>query len=268
MVNSRPEEEGRALAYVASLFFTVGLAIYAGVLYCCRSLLSQFRNRRSANWPTAPGQITTCDVRSVHGRAIDYTLGIIGYSYQAEGNYYSGYLVRQFWDEQRGWDFVDAYRDKSVLIHYKLADPNRSALSEDEQHHGAKSAQTIALLPAVPLSGGIALLWALRNVSDWAESKLQRAARSWPSVSAVVEYAEARVVDDEAHWGGELHYRYSVDGATYSDSYYFRAYGQSDAEEQVRPWRDRNIVVHYYPGDPRRSVFVPQEQTQMSAIAE
>ena len=113
MVYLREEEEGRALAYVASIFFSLGLTGFAAAVFGFRILLKSARTSWAANWPTASGQITTCNVKAIHGRFLDYALGVIGYSYQIDGNYYSGYLTRQFWDEQRAWTFVDACKDKS-----------------------------------------------------------------------------------------------------------------------------------------------------------
>ena len=55
---------------------------------------------------------------------------MIGYSYQIDGNYYSGCLTRQFWDEQRAWTFVEACKDKSILVPYKLGNPQISILRE------------------------------------------------------------------------------------------------------------------------------------------
>jgi len=102
----------------------------------------------------------------------------------------------------------------------------------------------------------------LRNVSDWAETMLHKKAQNWPSVLGRVEYAEPMMVGDDydAHWGGDVHYSYSVNGASYSASYYFRAYSNEDAEDLVQEWRNRRVVVHYFPGNPSRSVFIPEEQ--------
>ena len=82
------------------------------------------------------GTITTCNVKAVHGRFIDYALGQIGYSYEANGSYYSGYFVRQYNDEQDAWTFVDANRDRQLLVRYRLDDPSVSVLRETDQVGG------------------------------------------------------------------------------------------------------------------------------------
>lgn len=264
MVYMDGEAEGRALAYLGSVLFSLGLLLFSALVFAWRELLRSAKERRSANWPTAWGRITTCDVKAFHGRFGDHALGILGYSYQIEGSYYSGYLVRQFWGEQQAWTFVDAWRDKSVLIHFKLTNPQFSVLREAEQL-SAVCVNQRNLRPAAPFGPGVAILWALRNVSDWAEAKLNREARDWPSASAIVDYAEPKILDDDAHWCGDLHYVYSVGGVPYSNSYYFRANGEEDAREQVEPWRNREIIVRYYQRNPARSVFVLEEQDQPAA---
>jgi hypothetical protein len=267
MTYSRPDEEGRALAYVGSILFSLGLGVFSAAAYGWRALTASVQNHGSADWPTAPGRITTCDVKAIHGRFIDYALGVIGYSYDIEGNYYSGYLARQFWDEQRAWTFVDSCRDKSIMVHYKLTNPEASVLRETEEIGLLAPRRGGFRVPGAGFAPGLGILWRLRDVSDWAEAKVQEQARNWPPVYATVDYAEPRVMDDEAHWGGEPHYSYSVDGSSYSNSYYFRGYDEDGARELMEGWRDRRIVVHYFAGNPARSVFIPEEQDQSTKAA-
>ena len=90
-----------------------------------------------------------------------------------------------------------------------------------------------------------------------------------PSADAIVDYAEPKIAgdDENTHWVGDLHYSYSVNGNSYSASHYFRASGNDDAEDLVKEWRSRRIVVHYFPGNPSRSVFIPQEQHPSATMA-
>jgi hypothetical protein len=263
MVYSRPEEEGRALAYVGSIFFSLGLAVLAALTFGFRAVVRSLRKSWAATWPTVSGQITTCDVKAIHGRFLDYALGVIGYSYQIDDDYYSGYLTRQLWDEQQAWTFVDACKDKSVLVHCKPGKPQVSVLREIDPTGVLAIRQRRFESPHYRFGPVLAILWALRNVSDWAENRLHKEAQNWPSVSGTVEYAEPMMGgdDSDAHWGSDLHYSYSVDGKSYSASYYFRASSEEDARELVKGWRNREILVHYFPANPARSVFVPQDET-------
>lgn len=173
MTYSRPDEEGRALAYVGSILFSLGLGVFSAAAYGWRALTASVQNHGSADWPTAPGRITTCDVKAIHGRFIDYALGVIGYSYDIEGNYYSGYLARQFWDEQRAWTFVDSCRDKSIMVHYKLTNPEASVLRETEEIGLLAPRRGGFRVPGAGFAPGLGILWRLRDVSDWAEAKVQ-----------------------------------------------------------------------------------------------
>ena len=269
MGTSRLDDDGRALAYVGSLLLSFGLAVFGAIAYIFRALLKSASERRAANWPTASGEITTCDVKAIHGRYLDYAVGIVGYSYRMDDDYYSGYLTRQFWDEQQAWSFVDTFKDKSVLVHFNLSRPQSSVICEVDQPHvlplplekraHSSSQQRFDLV--------LAVLWSLRNVSDWAERMLQSKAREWPSTYATVEYAESAMIGDEPdlHWGGELHYSYLVDGSTYSSTYNLLAFDEADANDTVEEWRNRKVLVHYFPGDPSRSIFIPEEQDVSAA---
>src|SRR6266496_4566712 len=263
---SREEQEGRALAYVGSLVFSVGLAAFASLAFFFREMLRTIRERRAENWQAASAQVTSGDVTAIHGHFIDYAIANVGYSYSLEDNYYSGYLTRQFWSEQAAWTFADACREKSVMIQYRPEKPRVSVLRDLEL------SRTLPMSPSRPFGrhswfgSRVAILWSLRNVSEWAEKRLQREAINWPSTEATVEYAEPLIadVDDRAHWVGELHYSYSVDGCTYSGSHYFRAYDEDDAREQVEGWRGRKVIVHYFGGNPIRSVFIPPEPKEFA----
>ena len=119
MSYSEEELEGRALAYVGSLVFSAGLAAFASIAFFCREMLRTARERRAENWQAGSAQITRGTVTAIHGRFIDYAIANVGYSYSLEGNYYSGYLTRQFWDEQAAWTFADGstgHRPKHVWI--------------------------------------------------------------------------------------------------------------------------------------------------------
>jgi hypothetical protein len=203
-------------------------------------MLRTIRERRAEKWQAASARITNGDVTAIHGRFIDYAIANVGYSYSLEDNYYSGYLTRQFWDEQAAWTFADGCRDKSVMIQYKPEKPRFSVLRELEL------SRVLPIPPSRPFVSHswfgprAAILWSLRNVSEWAEKRLQREAINWPSTEASVEYAEPLIseVDDRAHWVGELRYSYSINGCSYSSSHYFRAFGEDDAGNGLNPGGD------------------------------
>jgi hypothetical protein len=137
MDRSRIDEDGRVLAYIGSVLFSVGVAIFAAVAFIFRGIVASAVNSRAINWPTASGQVTTTTVKALHARGFDYAVGTLGYSYSVDDNYYSGYFNRQFWDEQRAWSFVDGWKDRSVLVHFKVGNAAISALREFAEMGGA-----------------------------------------------------------------------------------------------------------------------------------
>lgn len=269
MSYSREEAEGRALAYVGSVLLGIGILIFGSAALVCRELLRVLRERRAAAWQPTSGSITSGDVKAIHGRPIDYAVGNVGYAYSVEDVYYSGYLAQQFWDEQRAWTFVDSCQNHQVVIRFKPGNPKISVLALADLSNSGATELFRPIVLARPLGPWLTLLWSLRNVSDWAEGSLQRQASTWPSAEATVEYAEPRIADaeDRPHWLGELHYAYTVDGRSYSSSHYFRARGEDDAKELVEPWRGRKLIIHYFPGNPARSVFIEGEQLPSSTVA-
>ena len=156
------------------------------------------------------------------------------------------------------------------MIKYNPGKPQKSLLRFGDQRHIGFSESIRYMARKKAFSPWFALLWSLRNVSqplgsvvhDWTESSLRRQARNWPSAEASVEYAEPMIVGDgeDAHWVGDLHYTYSVDGAAYSGSHYLRVYDEDDVNEQVEQWRGRKLVVRYFRGNPAHSIFIPEEQ--------
>jgi hypothetical protein len=126
----------RPLQYLAQLLFSLALVVFSVFALALRKLAQTTREARAESWPSANGAITTCDVKVVYGRFIEHALGQEGYAYSIDGNYYSGYFVRQYRDEQLAWVFVDSLKDKQVLIRYKAGDPQVSVLRAGDQVGG------------------------------------------------------------------------------------------------------------------------------------
>ena len=112
-----------------------GLAVMAFSLlaFTFRTVVTSMRDRRAQNWPAAKGSIVSCDVNTYHGRFSDYAVGVLGYAYEVNGEYYSGYFSRQYNDEQTAWTFVDSRKYLPVVVRYKKSDPQTSVLREEDQ---------------------------------------------------------------------------------------------------------------------------------------
>jgi len=114
----------------------------------------------------------------------------------------------------------------------------------------------------------LAVAGILRMVGTWISRRAQNRARNWPYVYGTVEHAEPKMIGDgrTAHWIGELAFSYSVDGAYYSGFCPLPASGEDQAWNSVRGWKDRKVIVHYWPRNPSRSVLIVEEQDQPAPL--
>ena len=131
-----PFWRARPLQYAALFIYSCVLVIFAGLAFAARKILEVVRENRTQNWRMANGKVMTVDVKARHGWFVDYALGQIGYAYEVEGNYYSGYFKQAFFDEQRAWSFVDAKQDKSIVVRYKANKADVSAIRMNDQIGG------------------------------------------------------------------------------------------------------------------------------------
>jgi hypothetical protein len=89
---------------------------------------------RSTNWPTILGTVESGEVstfrgrRGVFGSVSETATATISYSYQLNGNYYSGYHEQTFNDEQKAWSYVDALKGKTVQVRFNPRKPESSIL--------------------------------------------------------------------------------------------------------------------------------------------
>ena len=118
---------------VYEIFAGLAVMAFSFLAFNFRIVATSMRNQRAQDWPSARGTVVSCDVKTYHGRFSDYAVGVLGYSYTVNGEYYSGYFRRQFSDEQAAWSFVDSRRDLAVIVRYKANDPQRSVLRDEDQ---------------------------------------------------------------------------------------------------------------------------------------
>jgi hypothetical protein len=125
--------EDRGFRYVIAFVYSVVIAVFWIPAFVIRHLSRTLREIGAENWARADGSITSGNVKVIHGWLADYALGRLDYCYKVHGEYYSGHCVLQFADEQAAWDFVDARRDKPVLVRYKDDRAETSVLRESDQ---------------------------------------------------------------------------------------------------------------------------------------
>jgi uncharacterized protein DUF3592 len=98
-----------------------------------------FRSLRAGSWRVVSGSVETAEVTAFHGRSpsglssAEMARVSLGYSYQVDGEFYSGYFFTSFKDEQEAWNFADRWKGKSVVIRYNPAKPDVSVLRMQEQ---------------------------------------------------------------------------------------------------------------------------------------
>jgi hypothetical protein len=119
----------------AQLAIILGICIAIGALIIAALMRSNLaRGILARSWPTTNGTIVGGNVRNTGGRPGEPNFaGEAAYSYQVEGEYYSGYETRVFWDEQRAWDFVDNWKGRAVIVRYKPSHPEISVLRQKDQ---------------------------------------------------------------------------------------------------------------------------------------
>jgi hypothetical protein len=104
-----------------------------------RQILNRIREYRASTWPIVGGLITTTSVRVIRADRGELAFAEIGYSYQIEGNYCSGYFKVQFPDEQAAWTFVDKLKGQPAVIRYNPRKPDVSILRTQDQGPGFKT---------------------------------------------------------------------------------------------------------------------------------
>lgn len=126
-----PDERG--LRYPVAFVYSIVVAFLWIPAFVLRRFRRSFRELGADSWPRANGSISAGNVKVIHGWILDYALGRLDYSYRVAGEYYAGSIIRQYPDEQAAWSFVDARRDKPVVVRYKDDQAQASVVLEPDQ---------------------------------------------------------------------------------------------------------------------------------------
>lgn len=104
-------------------------------------LRRRMKLQRARTWPIAAGQVESTEVR-LEGAGTQqprYVADVI-YSYNLNGQRYSGHLRRSFLLNGRAHKWIESYpKDSAITIHYDPAKAADSVLFDDEQV-GARTA--------------------------------------------------------------------------------------------------------------------------------
>lgn len=126
-----PDEKG--LRYPVAFLYSLVIALFWILAFVFRRLGRLIGESGAESWLRANGSITGGNVKVIHGWVVDYALGQLDYSYIVAGEYYAGTITRQHPDEQAAWDFVDARRNKPVMVRYKDDNAQESVLRDADQ---------------------------------------------------------------------------------------------------------------------------------------
>lgn len=142
-----------------------------------KRLPALFRAMRAVNWPTVEGHVEPATV-SVFA---EQSLAHLGYSYQVEGERYSGYVTRQFDGEQDAWDYIRPLKEQAIFIRYRPANPAVAVVRTSDQN---------AVLVARPANVVVRFLTKLishvHGFSDW-HLPILFGTRNWPLSRGKIE---------------------------------------------------------------------------------
>ncbi len=104
----------------------------------------RLKSYRANAWPLTQGRFESGNV-SVFRRSGDRfgsqgtetATATLAYSYQVSGEYYGGNYNRDFNDEQKAWDYVDATKSQSVQVRYHPRRPEKSMVRPEDQILGS-----------------------------------------------------------------------------------------------------------------------------------
>jgi hypothetical protein len=131
----------------SDLVVLLGFLAAFGFMYYRRRLPEWFRSARADGWRIAQGAVETGDVTvirtAVEGNARflqrELARATLGYSYQMDGNFYAGHYSQAFMDEQKAWDFVHAWKGRTLVVRCHPNRPELSVLRLKEQSTFAES---------------------------------------------------------------------------------------------------------------------------------
>ncbi|MGP0017187.1 MAG: hypothetical protein ACLPHP_01355 [Candidatus Sulfotelmatobacter sp.] len=126
-------DESKPLGYAAAFLYSLVIAAFWIPALVLRRTGRFLRELGADNWPRTNGLVIAGNVKVIHGWVVDYALGRLDYSYQVAGEYYAGSIARQYPDEQSAWNYVDARRNKPVVVRYKDDNAQSSALRDSDQ---------------------------------------------------------------------------------------------------------------------------------------
>jgi hypothetical protein len=111
--------------------------------------------------------------------------------------------------------------------------------------------------------------WIIRRQRKRRVQQLEEQARTWPMAEGTVSGCRVKRAEDPPDswyvWQVELTFSYVANGEYYSGTSLLPPETEGEAAELARRWKDRKLLVRYFPEDASQSVVLMQDQAADTA---
>jgi hypothetical protein len=115
-------------------------------IYFLKKLYEKWVRRSAKTWPITQGWIEHVRTRTLDKDEGKGWVGELAYSYSVNGEYFAGFHHFTARSEEHACKLVEGWKDRNVMIRYRMDKPEISALLLDEQVQPA-FAQNLKTLP-------------------------------------------------------------------------------------------------------------------------
>ncbi|MGA8491964.1 MAG: DUF3592 domain-containing protein [Terriglobales bacterium] len=117
----------------------------------------------------------------------------------------------------------------------------------------------------LPHPADFLLGWIIRRARKQRSQQLEAQARTWPQAQGTVSECRVKRAGDPPDrwyvWQVELTFSYVANGEYYSGTSLLPPETEGEAAELAQRWKDRKLLVRYFPEDASKSVVLMQDQT-------
>jgi hypothetical protein len=117
-----------------------------GTIYFLKKLYGKWVRRSAKSWPIAQGTIEHVRARTLDQDEGKGWVGELAYSYSVNGEYFAGFHHFTARNESHANELIEGWKDRKVMVRYRMDQPGMSALLLDEQQP-APFSQNLKTLP-------------------------------------------------------------------------------------------------------------------------
>ncbi|HEY1462976.1 MAG TPA: hypothetical protein VGF44_06130 [Terriglobales bacterium] len=104
-----------------------------GTIYFLKKLYQKWVRRTAKTWPITQGSIEHVRARTLDKDEGRGWVGELAYSYIVNGQYFAGFHHFTAKSEEHADELIEGWKDRKVMIRYRMDKPEISALLLDEQ---------------------------------------------------------------------------------------------------------------------------------------